>query len=161
MTIQKLKEFLDSHNMKYVVISHSVAYTAQGVAALTHISGKEFAKTVIVKIDGALAMALIPASLHIDLSRLRSAAGAKNVALASEEEFRERFPDCETGAMPPFGNLYDMFVFADETLARDKEIAFNAGCHRELVRLAWEDFVRLVEPKIVRFAAGSVHPAAA
>src|ERR1700736_5992543 len=100
-------------------------------------------------------------SLHIDLLQLRSAAGAMNVALASEEEFKERFPDCEIGAMPPFGNLYDMFVFADETLARDKEIAFNAGSHRELVRLAWEDFVRLVEPKIVRFAAGSVHSAAA
>jgi Ala-tRNA(Pro) deacylase len=154
MPIQKLKEFLDSHNIKYVVISHSVAYTAQGVAALTHISGKELAKAVIVNIDGALAMALLPASLHIDLSRLRSSASA-------EEEFKERFPDCETGAMPPFGNLYDMPVFADESLARDKEIAFNAGSHRELMRLAWEDFVRLVEPKIVRFAAGSIHSTAA
>ena len=98
---------------------------------------------------------------HIDLSLLRSAAGANRVALASEEEFRERFPDCETGAMPPFGNLYDMSVFADESLARDREIAFNAGSHRELVRLAWEDFVRLVEPKIVGFAAGSSRSAAA
>ena len=161
MPIQKLQEFLDGHDIKYVVISHSVAYTAQGVAALTHISGKELAKTVIVKIDGALAMALLPASLYIDLSQLRSATRANNVALASEGEFRERFPDCETGAMPPFGNLYDMPVFADESLTRDKEIAFNAGSHRELVRLAWEDFVRLVEPKIVRFAAGSIHSTAA
>lgn len=161
MPIQKLKEFLDSHNIKYVVISHSVAYTAQGVAALTHISGKQLAKTVIVNIDGALAMALLPASLHINLSQLRSAAGAKNVALASEEEFKERFPDCETGAMPPFGNLYDMPVFADESLARDKEIAFNAGSHRELVRLAWEDFVRLAEPNTVRFAAGNIDSTAA
>ena len=112
MPIQKLKEFLDSHNIKYVVISHSVAYTAQGVAALTHISGRELAKAVIVNIDGSLAMALLPASLHIDLSQLRSAASANNVALASEDEFKERFPDCETGAMPPFGNLYDMPVFA-------------------------------------------------
>ena|ERR1700730_3472817 len=161
MPIKKLQEFLDGHHIKYVVISHSVAYTAQGVAALTHISGKELAKTVIVKIDGALAMALLPASLHIDLSQLRSAASAKNVALASEEEFKERSPDCETGAMPPFGNLYDMPVFADESLARDKEVAFNAGSHRKLVRLAREDFVSLVEPKIVRFAAGSVHSTAA
>jgi Ala-tRNA(Pro) deacylase len=161
MPIQKLQAFLDSANIKYVVISHSVAYTAQGIAALTHISGRELAKTVIVKIDGALAMAVLPAPLHIDLSQLRSAAGANHVALASEQEFRERFPDCETGAMPPFGNLYAMPVFADESLARDKEIAFNAGSHRELVRLAWEDFVRLAEPKIVRFAAGSSHSAAA
>jgi len=119
------------------------------------------AKTVIVNIDGALAMALLPASLHVDLSQLRLAASAKNVALASEEEFKERFPDCETGAMPPFGNLYDMPVFADESLARDKEIAFNAGSHRELVRLAWEDFVRLAEPKTVRFAAGNIDSTAA
>jgi Ala-tRNA(Pro) deacylase len=106
-------------------------------------------------------MALLPASLHIDLAQLRSAAGANNVALASEGEFRERFPDCETGAMPPFGNLYDMPVFADESLACDQEIAFNAGSRRELVLLAWEDFVRLVEPKMVRFAAGRSHSAAA
>jgi Ala-tRNA(Pro) deacylase len=127
---------LDGHDIKYVVISHSVAYTAQGIAALTHISAKELAKTVIVKIDGELAMALLPASLHFDLAELRSAAGANNVALASEGDFRERFPDCETGAMPPFGNLYDMPVFADESLARDKEIAFNAGSHPELVGTA-------------------------
>jgi Ala-tRNA(Pro) deacylase len=119
------------------------------------------AKTVIVKIDGALAMALLPAPLHVDLSRSRSAASANNVALASEGEFKERFPDCQTGDMPPFGNLYGMPVFADESLARDKEIAFNAGSHRELVRIAWKDFVRLVEPKIIRFAAGSSHSAAA
>jgi Ala-tRNA(Pro) deacylase len=142
MPIQKLKEFLDSHDIKYVVMSHLVAYTAQGV---THISGKELAKTVIVNIDKALATALVPASLHIDLSQLRSAASAENVAVASEEEFKERSLDCETGGMLPFGNLYDMLVFAGERLARDKEIAFNAGSPRELVRLAWEDFVRLVE----------------
>jgi Ala-tRNA(Pro) deacylase len=159
--IQKLKEFLDSHEIKYVVISHSVAYTAQGIAALTHISGKELAKTVIVKIDGALAMAVLPASLHVDLPRLKAVAGAKCAELASEAEFRERFPDCETGAMPPFGNLYDVPVFADESLARDKEIAFNAGSHRELLRLAWEDFVRLVAPKVARFAAGNIGSTAA
>jgi Ala-tRNA(Pro) deacylase len=91
------------------------SYTAQGVAAPTNISGKELAKTVIVKIDDALAMALLPASLHVDLSRLRSAASANHVALASEGEFKERFPDCEPGAMPPFGNLYYMPVFADDS----------------------------------------------
>jgi Ala-tRNA(Pro) deacylase len=161
MPIQKLKEFLDSHGIKYVVISHSVAYTAQGVAALTHISGKELAKTVIVKIDGTLAMAVLPASLHVDLSQLKAAAGAKIAELASEGEFKEQFPDCETGAMPPFGNLYSMPVFADESLVREKEIAFNAGSHRELLRLAWEDFVRLVEPKIAKLAVGRIHSTAA
>ncbi len=161
MPIQQLKEFLDGRGIQYTVISHSVAYTAQGVAALAHISGKELAKTVIVKIDGALAMALLPASLHIDLSQLKSAVSANNVALASESEFKERFPDCETGAMPPFGNLYGMPVLADESLTHDKEIAFNAGSHRELLRLSWADYVKLVEPRIVRLAAGSSHSTAA
>ncbi len=131
MPIQKLTQFLDSHDVKYVVVSHSVAYTAQGIAALTHITGKGLAKTVIVKIDGALAMAVLPASLHVDLPQLKAVAGAKSAVLASEAEFKEQFPDCETGAMPPFGNLYDVPVFADESLARDKEIAFNAGSHRD------------------------------
>jgi Ala-tRNA(Pro) deacylase len=108
MPFQKLKEFLDRHEIKYVLISHSVAYTAQGIAALTHISGEELAKTVIVKTDGALAMAVLPASLHVDLPRLKAVAGAKSAELASEAEFQERFPDCETGAMPPFGNLFTM-----------------------------------------------------
>jgi Ala-tRNA(Pro) deacylase len=136
------------------VISHSPAYTAQGIAAIAHISGKELAKTVIVKIDGALAMAVLPASHQVDLARLKVAAGAGSAEVVPESEFKGRFPDCETGAMPPFGNLYAMLVYADESLAKDKEIAFNAGTHRELMRLAWEDFAKLVKPKVVSFAAG-------
>ena len=153
MPLSRLKEFLDSHKIKYIVISHSVAYTANGIAALTHIPGKELAKTVIVKIDNMLAMAVVPASQHVDLAQLKGAAGASNVELATEDEFRDKFPDCETGAMPPFGNLYGIDVYADEGLARDREIAFNAGSHRELVRLAWEDFRKLVRPKVLKLAA--------
>jgi len=152
MSLPKLKEFLDSHNVKYVVISHSVAYTAAGIAALTHIPGKELAKTVIVKIDGALAMAVVSASQHVDLAHLKATVGANTVELATEDEFKAKFPDCEVGAMPPFGNLYGLSVFADESLMRDKEIAFNAGSHRELVRIAWEDFERLVQPRVMRVA---------
>jgi len=155
MSLPKIKEFLDSHQIKYVVISHSVAYTAAGIAGLTHIPGRELAKTVIVKVDGTLAMAVVSASQRVDLAFLKAATGAKSVDLASENEFKERFPDCEVGAMPPFGNLYGMAVFADQGLALDKEIAFNAGSHRELVRLAWEDFERLVEPRLIRVAAGN------
>jgi len=154
MSLTRLKDFLDTHNIKYVVISHSVAYTAQGIAALAHIPGKELAKTVVVKIDGALAMAVVPASCQLDLMRLKQATGARNAQLASEDEFRDKFPDCETGAMPPFGNLYGMKVFMDESLSWDKEVAFNAGSHRELVRLAWADLERLVQPKLVKIAAG-------
>jgi Ala-tRNA(Pro) deacylase len=148
-----LKEFLDRHNIKYVSITHSTAYTAQEIASLAHIKGKELAKTVIVRIDNAMAMAVLPASYRVDLSLLKAAAGGKKIALASEAEFRDRFPECETGAMPPFGQLYGMAVFADESLTIDQEIAFNAGTHHELIRLSYEDFARLVQPKVAKFSS--------
>jgi len=152
MPLSKLREFLDSHNIKYMVISHSLAYTAQGVAALAHVSGKKLAKTVIVKIDGVLAMAVIPASSHVNLELLRGLTGAQTVEVASEAEFTNAFPDCETGAMPPFGNLYDMPVYADSSLAENEEITFSAGSHRELVRMHWNDMVSLVNPTVDELA---------
>ncbi len=152
MPVQKLKQFLDENQVKYVSISHSKAYTAQEVAASAHIKGKELAKTVIVKLDNATAMAVLPASYHVDLELLREAAGASRAALATESEFKGMFPDCETGAMPPFGNLYGMDVYVAEALAEDAEIAFNAGSHTELIRMAYKDFERLVQPKVLRFA---------
>jgi len=161
MSLSRLREFLDSRNTEYFILSHSLAYTAQGIAALAHIPGQELAKTVIVKLDNQLAMAVVPASRHVNLSLLRAAAGATTAALASEWEFKDRFPDCEVGSMPPFGNLYGMKVFADESLAHDKEIAFNAGSHRELVRMSWEDYVVLAEPKITRLVEGKVAERAA
>lgn len=161
MSLARLKEFLDSNHIKYVTISHSLAYTAQGIAALTHTPGKELAKTVIVKIDGKLAMAVVPASAHVGLTLLKTAIGAKSVELASETEFKDRFPDCETGAMPPFGNLYGLGVFADESLTHDSEIAFNAGSHRELMRLSWSDFERLAQPQVLRLAVGRAAESAA
>jgi len=152
MSLLRLKRFLDSYSIRYVVISHSVAYTAGAIAALTHIPGKEVAKTVIVKVDDALAMAVVSASQHVDLGLLKAATQAKTVRLAVEDEFKNRFPDCEVGAMPPFGNLYGMNVFVDEVLSHDKEIVFNAGSHRELVRLAWQDFEKLVQPRLMKLA---------
>jgi Ala-tRNA(Pro) deacylase len=161
MPLTQLREFLDSHKVQYVVISHSIAYTAQGIAALTHIPGGHLAKTVIVKVDGALTMTVLPAPSHVDLVRLKEGLRAASVELASELEFKNRFPDCETGAMPPFGNLYGMGVLADESLAQLDEIAFNAGSHRELVRMAWMDFERLVKPRILRLATGKSEKTAA
>ena len=152
MPLSKLREFLDSQNVKYLVISHSLAYTAQGVAALAHVSGKKLAKTVILKIDGILAMAVIPASDHVDLDRIKKVTGAEIIELATEREFKNAFPDCETGAMPPFGNLYDMAVYADTSLGKCEEITFSAGSHRELVRMRWDDMVRLVNPTIDQLA---------
>jgi Ala-tRNA(Pro) deacylase len=154
VALASLTEYLDKHNVKYIIISHSPAYTAQGIAALAHIPGRELAKTVVVKLDGELALAVLPASFQVDIALLKRTTEAKTVELASEMEFRSRFPECEIGAMPPFGNLYGMNVIADERLSEDKEIAFNACSHRELIRLAWEDFQKLVQPRIARFAAG-------
>ena len=156
MPLTKLREFLDFRHIKYLVISHSVAYTAQGIAALVHMSGKKMAKTVIVKIDGVLAMAVVPASLHVDLDLLRAATGARVVEVATEQEFKDAFPDCETGAMPPFGNLYDMPVYADASLAENEEITFNAGTHRELMRMTWADLARLVDPQITNLSHRAV-----
>ncbi len=142
----RLKEFLDKEHVKYVTIAHSPAFTAQEVAETTHIPGKEIAKTVVVKIDGKMSMVVTPASEHINLNKLKETLGAVKVELASETEFKGSFPDCETGAMPPFGNLYDMKVFVSQTLREDEQIAFNAGSHSELVRLPYTEFERLVEP---------------
>ncbi|NIL94105.1 MAG: deacylase [Woeseiaceae bacterium] len=149
MPSQQLKSFLDSNHVKYKTITHSPQYTAQEIAASAHIPGKHLAKTVIVKVDGEFAMAVLPASLHVSLTRLKEATGADNAEIASEQEFGELFPDCEVGAMPPFGNLYDMPVFAAEQLIEDEEIAFSAGSHTELVQLAYRDFDKLVHPKVI------------
>lgn len=152
MPVKKLKEFLDSNQVKYKVISHSVAYTAQEIAAAADVPGQELAKTIIVKIDGDLAMAVLPASHRVDTGLLAQATGAKKVEIAQEDEFSDLFPGCELGAMPPFGNLYGMKVFVAEKLAADREIVFNAGTHRELIRLKYADFKRLVKPVPAAFA---------
>ncbi len=147
----KLKAFLDSQQVKYVSLRHSPAYTAQEVAASAHLSGKELAKTVMVKVEGKLAMAVLPANRKVIIQDLREALNDREVAFATESEFRSYFPDCETGAMPPFGNLYNMEVFVAPSLAKDEQIAFNAGTHAELIQLAYADFERLVKPKVLRF----------
>ena len=152
MPASMLREFLDSHQVKYSTIEHSPAYTAQEIAAISHIPGKELAKSVIVKMDGKVVMAVLPASRRINFSRLKEVTGAKTAELATEREFEELFPDCQLGAMPPFGNLYDMDVLVDKSLTDDEEIAFNACNHRELIRLSLADFTRLVKPAILEFA---------
>ncbi len=154
MPLGKVKAYLDAHNVQYVTISHSKAYTAQGVAAISHISGREVAKTVIVKLDGELAMAVLPASDQVDLPALRRTTGVRDAELATESEFKKFFPDCETGAMPPFGTLYGIPVYVDQTLTEDREIAFNAGSHHELIKLAYADFAHLVKPQVLQFSSG-------
>ena len=151
MPVKTLRQFLDKEKIKYVSVVHSTAYTAQEVAASAHITGKELAKTVIVELDGKMAMAVLPANRKIVLQDLREVTGSDEVKFASEEEFQQKFPDCETGAMPPFGNLYGMKVYAAAALADNDEIAFNAGSHTEVIKLAYKDFERLVRPKVVSF----------
>jgi Ala-tRNA(Pro) deacylase len=153
MPLRRLIEYLDRHNIKYEKMSHSEAFTAQEIAASAHVPGRELAKTVMVKIDGNMAMAVLPASQKINLDLLRQESHARRVDLAKEDEFEEMFPGCEIGAMPPFGNLYEMPVFVAEQLAEDDYISFNAGSHTELIRVSFIDFQNLVNPKIVKIAA--------
>ena len=150
MPVKKLRDFLDTNEIKYITISHSPAFTAQQIAASAHIPGKDIAKTVIIKIDGEMAMAVLSASCKIDFDMLKDSIGAMKIELATEREFKDLFPECEIGAMPPFGNLYGMDVYAAETLADETEIAFNAGSHTELIKMAYADFERLVKPKVVK-----------
>ncbi|MBI5415412.1 MAG: YbaK/EbsC family protein [Candidatus Omnitrophica bacterium] len=156
MPIAKLKRYLEDNKIKYEVIGHTTAYTAQGVAQSAHIPGKEIAKTVIVKVDGEdgrMAMVVLPASYKVDLVHLKELIGVESVELATEDEFGDMFPDCEIGAMPPFGGLYHLPVYVARKLSADEEIAFNAGNHRELIRMKYRDFERLVKPKVFDLTA--------
>ena len=152
MITKKLKDFLTKNSIKYEVIKHATAYTAQETAHSAHVPGNKVAKTVIVKIDGDMAMAVLPANQKVILQDLREITGADDVQFASEDEFVDLFPGCEPGAMPPFGNLYGMEVFVAESLTEDREIAFNAGSHRELVKMTYKDFESLVKPKVMKFS---------
>jgi Ala-tRNA(Pro) deacylase len=151
MIAKKLKTFLDQRNVKYVVVAHSPAYTAQEIAASVHVPGQFLAKTVMVEIDGALAMAVLPANQRVLIEDLRDITETEDVRLAHESEFRESFPDCEPGAMPPFGNLYDMSVYVSPALAERHEIVFSAGTHHEVIKMAWRDYEQLVKPHVVNF----------
>ena len=152
MPAKRIREYLDSHGVKYYVISHSMAFTAQEIAALVHISGHELAKTVIIRLKGKLAMAVLPASHKVSFRSLANVVGTDDIALAHEQEFQFRFPECEVGAMPPFGNLWNMEVFVAEKLSHNDEIVFNAGSHTELIRMMYKEFEQLVKPKVVTYA---------
>jgi Ala-tRNA(Pro) deacylase len=151
----KLKECLDGNKVKYDVLTHPQVYTAQGVAAATHVPGNELAKSVILKVDDRFVLAVLPAPRKVDTEQLQTQLGARNVRMAHESEFASLFPGCETGAMPPFGNLYGVDVYVDRSLTRDEEIVFNAGSHVEAIRMKYKDFERLVGPTVADFAAAA------
>jgi Ala-tRNA(Pro) deacylase len=147
--LKKLKDMLDEAKVSYEVYNHALAYTAQEIAAQQHVSGKEMAKVVMLQVDGNLVMGVIPGSLKVDVGVARKSLGAKEVRLATEDEFISRFPECEIGAMPPFGSLFGLAVYVDPTLSKDEWIYFNAGNHVQTVRLRYLDFVELAKPRIV------------
>ncbi len=152
----KLTHYLEEKHVPFVTIPHARAYTAQEIAASVHVPGQEVAKTVIVKGDEKLYMAVVPATRRIELALLKTALGVKKVRLATEAEFEGVFPECEVGAMPPFGNLYRIPVIVDESLKKDREIVFNAGSHTETVKMAFDEFVELVQPLFASFTERSV-----
>lgn len=152
MPTQRLRDYLDQNNVKYSTLKHSLAYTAQEIAAVAHIPGKNLAKTIMINIKGKLAMAVLPASYKIDFDQLKQALGTEKIRLAHEKEFLNLFPDCEVGAMPPFGNLYGIDVYVAQSLTEEDEISFNSCSHSELMQMKFKDFQNLVRPKVIKFS---------
>lgn len=151
MISQKLRDYLDNHAVTYQVETHERTPDASRTAQAAKVPGREFAKTVIVKADGKLHMAVLPSTDQVHLDELKKALGAREVSLAEEGEIGSVFPDCELGAMPPFGNLYDMDVFVNEHLREDEHIVFNAGSHDEVIRMSYMDYDKLVNPQVLHF----------
>lgn len=148
----RLKEFLDQHQIKYIACTHSQAFTAQEIAHTLHVKGRELAKAVILKADDRFVMAVVPAHHKVNMERFKAVTRAGDVRLATEQEFKGLFPDCEIGAMPIFGNLYGVAVYVAEPLARNEEIVFNAGTHTDSIRMAYADFARLANPIVGDFS---------
>lgn len=150
--LKRLKEYLDDNDIKYISMVHSPSHTAQELAESVHISGKEIAKTVILKTDEDYLMAVLPASRKIDVGYIEEHIGVEGLRLADEDEFADLFTDCELGAMPPFGNLYGIPVYAASALSEDEEIVFNAGTHTDAIRMTYGDFEELVKPTVLHFS---------
>lgn len=150
--LARLQEYLDTNKISYAVCTHRQAFTAQEVAAAQHVKGKELAKVVVVKTRGRFLMTVLPATHKIDFSKLKAVLQAEEASLATEVEFQGLFPGCETGAMPPFGNLYGLPVYVDKMLEKDEEIVFQAGNHIQTVRMRYQDFKELVKPTVAKLA---------
>ena len=149
---ERMEQYLRENSVGFEVMAHSQAFTMQEVAAALHVPGDQVAKVVIVCADDKKAMLVLPAPYRLNTEKARALLGAKKARLAKEDEFADLFPDCATGAMPPFGNLWNLPVYAASALGDNKLIAFNAGTHRQVVQLAYEDFLRLVKPQVLDFA---------
>ncbi|MFQ5895352.1 MAG: aminoacyl-tRNA deacylase [Nitrospinota bacterium] len=148
--VKKLTDYLEANGVPYSTGTHAEAFTAQEVAAAQHVPGRMVAKTVVVKTERRFLMAVVPAHRKVDLAHLRALLGEGEVRLAQESEFARLFPECEVGAMPPFGNLFGLDVVADSSLAQNERITFSAGTHRETLTVSYKDFERLEKPRLER-----------
>jgi Ala-tRNA(Pro) deacylase len=153
-TLDRLMALLEMREIHYTHDLHPLAYTARETASVEHVPARCFAKTVIVHFSDGFAMAVLPADRHVDLEELRLAFGSRQLRLASETELQELFPECELGAMPPFGNgtLFEIPVWADGLIMAEEQICFNAGTHRDVVHMGTEDWEQLVKPSVLAFA---------
>ena len=147
----KLKEYLDSQKVPYQVLPHEEVYTSLETAQSLHVPGKDLAKVTMVKADDKLVMTVLPSTWKVDLQRCKEAFDASHVRLATEDEFKGSFPDCEVGAMPPFGNLYGIRVYVDRSLTEAEEIVFDGGTHQEGLKMRYKDFAALVNPVVEEF----------
>ena len=153
MTIlKKLKDYLEKNQVRYEEGVHEPVYTSQEIAATMHVPGKEWAKVVMAKADGKMTMLVLPASYRIHTKKLKKVLNCKRLGISKEKDFEELFPDCEVGAMPPFGNLYNLEVWVDQVLTEDKFIVFQAGSHVETLKIKYSDYARLVNPKVGDFS---------
>jgi Ala-tRNA(Pro) deacylase len=150
-------EFLRQAHVPYTVMPHTPAFTAQEEAAATHVPGRDWAKVVICVVDDEPIEAVVPAPLLVNLDRLLALTGGREIRLAREDEMQRLYPDCEPGAMPPFGPLYGQTVFVDVTLAAETNIVFNAGTHTDAIAMRWADFARTVRPIVGKFAESPVY----
>lgn len=152
MLAPRLYNFLDERHVPYVELPHDLAFTAQDTANAAHVGNQQFAKTVMLRVDDALAMLVMPAAYRVDPTRLSRALGGAAVEIAHEDDFRDAFPDCELGAMPPFGNLYGLPLYVDARLSAHPEIVFNAGTHTDALRMPYAEFERLAQPRTLWMA---------
>lgn len=150
--LARLQEYLDRHHVAYEVHTHPLAYTSERTAQAQHVPGREMAKVVVLRDGADFFLFVLPAPFRVDLALAAEALDRPALRIAEEAEFRDLFPGCEPGAMPPFGNLFGMPVWVDHSLTRDEFIVFDAGSHTETVRLRYGDFAGLVKPRVARFA---------
>jgi Ala-tRNA(Pro) deacylase len=158
MATRRIREFLDGNHARYVLISHSPAYTTSQVAESAHVPGECMAKVVMVVVGGRLAMAVVPVTRDVDLELLREATGQNDARLADEDEFVQRLEGCQLGAAPPFGSLFGLDTYVDRALTGSPHIAFNAGTHTDVIVMAFGEYCRLAKPKLVNIGFKASEP---